>query len=44
MLGHAQESMARVVDTLPEQERTVAVLSSPQLGVQAAKKTLGALR
>lgn len=39
----AQASMARVVDTLPEQERPVPVLSSPQFGVQAAKKTLGAL-
>jgi Asp/Glu/hydantoin racemase len=30
----AQASMARVVDALPEEERTVPILSSPRLGMQ----------
>lgn len=39
----AQASMARVVDTLSEEEKKVPILSSPQLGVEAAKKTIEAL-
>lgn len=39
----AQASMARVVDSLDEAEKTVPILSSPQLGVEAAKKTIEAL-
>ena len=39
----AQASMARVVDTLPEAEKRVPILSSPRLGVEAAKQTLAAL-
>lgn len=39
----AQASMARVVDTLSEDEKKVPILSSPQLGVEAAKKTIEAL-
>lgn len=39
----AQASMARVVDTLSEAEMIVPVLSSPQLGVEAAKETIEAL-
>ena len=30
----AQASMARVVETLPDEERTVPILSSPRLGMQ----------
>ena len=36
----AQASMARVVDTMPESERTVPILSSPALGVERAKRAL----
>jgi len=36
----AQASMARVVDTLPEDEKFVPILSSPQLGVEAAQQTM----
>lgn len=39
----AQASMARVVDTLSEEEKKVPILSSPQLGVEAAKKTIESL-
>ena len=39
----AQASMARVVDTLSEDEKKVPILSSPQLGVEAAKKTIESL-
>jgi Asp/Glu/hydantoin racemase len=39
----AQASMARVVDALPAAEKTVPILSSPQLGVEAAKKMMEAL-
>lgn len=39
----AQASMARVVDTLPEEEKKVPILSSPRLGVAAAKKTIEGL-
>ncbi len=39
----AQASMARVVDTLGEDEKKVPILSSPQLGVEAAKKTIESL-
>lgn len=39
----AQASMARVVDTLTETEKIVPILSSPQLGVEAAKETIAAL-
>lgn len=36
----AQASMARVVDALPEEERTVPVLSSPRLGMQRVAELL----
>jgi Asp/Glu/hydantoin racemase len=36
----AQASMARVVDSLPEDERTVPILSSPRLGVTRAAELL----
>lgn len=39
----AQASMARVVDTMNEQEKRVPILSSPLLGVEAAKKVLDSL-
>jgi Asp/Glu/hydantoin racemase len=39
----AQASMARVVDALPAEEKTVPILSSPQLGVEAAKQMMEAL-
>lgn len=39
----AQASMARVVDTLSEAEKRVPILSSPRLGVAAAKKAIEAL-
>jgi len=39
----AQASMARVVDSLDEAEKTVPILSSPQLGIEAAKQTIEAL-
>jgi hypothetical protein len=35
--------MARVVDSLPEAEKTTPILSSPQLGVEAAKKMMAEL-
>lgn len=37
----AQASMARVVETVPEAERTVPVLSSPRLGMQSVAALLG---
>ena len=37
----AQASMARVADTLGDEERTVPILSSPRLGVEAAARLLG---
>ena len=40
----AQASMARVVDALPEAEKTTPILSSPQLGVEAARKMMAELR
>ena len=36
----AQASMARVVETLAEEERTTPIFSSPRLGVEAAKRAL----
>jgi Asp/Glu/hydantoin racemase len=39
----AQASMARVVDSLPEEERTVPILSSPRLGVTRAAELLRSL-
>jgi Asp/Glu/hydantoin racemase len=36
----AQASMARVVDALPEEEKTVPVLSSPRLGMQRVAELL----
>jgi len=40
----AQASMARVVDSLPDDERTVPILSSPRLGVTRAAELLRARR
>jgi Asp/Glu/hydantoin racemase len=40
----AQASMARVVDTMAEDERPVPVLSSPRLGVKRAAELLATLR
>jgi hypothetical protein len=40
----AQASMARVADLLPEDARRVPILSSPTLGVEAARKTMEQLR
>jgi Asp/Glu/hydantoin racemase len=37
----AQASMARVVDTLPDEERVVSILSSPRLGMQRVAALLG---
>jgi aspartate/glutamate racemase len=37
----AQASMARVVESLPEQDRTKPILSSPELGFRRARKALG---
>jgi len=37
----AQASMARVVDTLPDEERAVPILSSPRLGMQRVAALLG---
>ncbi|MCB1022007.1 MAG: Asp/Glu/hydantoin racemase [Acidobacteria bacterium] len=37
----AQASMARVVDALPEEDRTKPILSSPALGLRRARKALG---
>ncbi len=39
----AQASMARVVDTLSAEEKKVPILSSPQLGIEAAKKVVESL-
>ena len=39
----AQATMARVVDTLPAAEKQVPILSSPRLGVAAAKAMMAAL-
>lgn len=39
----AQASMARVVDTLSEVEKTVPILSSPQSGIEATKEALNNL-
>jgi Asp/Glu/hydantoin racemase len=39
----AQATMARVVDTLPAAEKRVPILSSPRLGVAAAKAMMAAL-
>ena len=39
----AQASMARVVDTLSEDEKTVPILSSPKMGVEAAKQVIESL-
>jgi len=39
----AQASMARVVDALPAAEKVVPILSSPRLGVEAAKKMMDEL-
>jgi Asp/Glu/hydantoin racemase len=39
----AQATMARVVDTLPAAEKRVPILSSPRLGVAAAKAMMTAL-
>jgi Asp/Glu/hydantoin racemase len=36
----AQASMARVVETLPDEERTVPILSSPRLGMQRVAELL----
>jgi hypothetical protein len=33
--------MARVVDTLPDEERAVPILSSPRLGMQRVAALLG---
>ena len=41
MVVLAQASMARVVDALPESERTVPILSSPRLGVERVAELLG---
>jgi hypothetical protein len=38
----AQASMARVVETLDESERTVPILSSPRLGMERAVELLRA--
>ena len=40
MVVLAQASMARVVETLPESERTVPILSSPRLGVERVAELL----
>jgi Asp/Glu/hydantoin racemase len=39
----AQATMARVVDTLPAEEKRVPILSSPRLGVAAVKATMATL-
>ncbi|MEZ4736148.1 MAG: aspartate/glutamate racemase family protein [Caldilineaceae bacterium] len=39
----AQATMARVVDTLSPEEKRVPILSSPRLGVAAARKMMNAL-
>jgi Asp/Glu/hydantoin racemase len=39
----AQASMARVAEAIPAAEKRVPILSSPRLGVEAAKKTLDEL-
>lgn len=40
----AQASMARVVDAMPEADKRVPILSSPKLGVAAARQTLAELK
>ena len=40
----AQASMARVVETLTEQEKTVPILSSPQSGIEATRAKIESLR
>lgn len=40
----AQASMARVVDTLTDDEQRVPILASPKLGVEGAKKAIESLR
>lgn len=37
----AQASMARVVDSLPAEDKATPILSSPELGLRRARKTLG---
>ena len=37
----AQASMARVVETLPAEDRVKPILSSPELGLRRARKALG---
>ena len=39
----AQATMARVVDTLSAAEKRVPILSSPRLGVAAAREMMAAL-
>ena len=39
----AQASMARVVDTLSDKEKTVPILSSPKSGIEATKKAIANL-
>lgn len=39
----AQASMARIVEQLAPEEKVVPILSSPRLGVEAAKKALGTI-
>ncbi len=38
----AQASMARVVETLAPEEKTIPIFSSPRLGVEAARKAIAA--
>jgi hypothetical protein len=38
----AQASMARVVDTLGDEERATPILSSPRLGIERMREILGA--
>jgi hypothetical protein len=40
----AQASMARVADVLPQHARRVPILSSPTLGLEAARNTMEQLR
>jgi len=39
----AQASMARVVDALPADKKRIPILSSPELGIDAAKQTMATL-
>jgi hypothetical protein len=39
----AQASMARVVNTLSDNEKTVPILSSPRSGIEAARKAIESL-